>query len=121
MRSRSFRSMCLLLEGDDLVWCQLPRIAALIEPWWQLGRLPNRSPGALRPRLTTSLPLHRGSGLCLASAVAVPHLCEMRFSWPNVLTVFGGYRAANTIHGVHLRRALLLFAIVLGMAALVAS
>src|SRR3954471_23366481 len=33
--------------------------------WWQLGRLqrgepPHGSPGALRPRLTTGLPLHRG-------------------------------------------------------------
>src|SRR5688500_3558671 len=29
MRSRSFRSMCLLLEVTVLVWCQLPRIAAV--------------------------------------------------------------------------------------------
>jgi hypothetical protein len=40
-------------------------------------------------------------------------LCENAITWPNV--------ALNTIPPVHLRRALLLFAIVLGMAALVAS
>jgi hypothetical protein len=51
--------------------------------------------------------------LRVESARSVTRLCGSALSWPNV--------AANTIPRVHLRRALLLFAIVLGMAALVAS
>src|SRR3954452_5568564 len=87
---------------------------------WQLGRLqrgepPHGSPGALRPRLATGLPLHRGPDSYWG------HLSTQvtgNLSGPSVHAC--GSRPP-TIRVVHLRRALLLFALVLGLTALAAA
>src|SRR3954466_1101094 len=115
IRWESFRS---IFTPPWSLWSgQIPR-----QPprWWQLGRLlrgepPHGSPGALRPRLATGLPLHRGTDSYWG------HLSTP--SWASLSGSFvqSGPRAAPTIGGVHLRRAILLFALVLGLAALAAA
>src|SRR5215210_3914487 len=86
---------------------------------WQLGRLlvneSTWSPGALRPRLATGLPLHRGSGLPGGNRP------ERAPPLPLLARCLRSYVQRSRIRAVHVRRALLLFAIVLGLAALVAS
>jgi hypothetical protein len=69
----------------------------------------------LRPRLATGLPLHRGTDSYWGH-LSTP--CWASLSSP---FVENGPRAAPTIDGVHLRRAILLFALVLGLAALAAA
>src|SRR3954453_20260442 len=106
--------------------------------WWQLGRLlrgepPHGSPGALRPRLATGLPLHRGPDSYWG------HLSTPRRAFLSGSFVYqttkrrraGGSAASRnrrrtgatsfgrrllvppTIRLVHFRRAILLFALVL--------
>ncbi len=68
------------------------------------------SPGTLRPHLAMGLPFHRGSGLPVPSALLrIPLAVKAR---PYVRVMVGC---------VEIRRALLLFAIVLGLAAIVTS
>src|SRR4051794_17847856 len=88
--------------------------------WWQLGRLqrgepPHGSPGALRPRLATGLPLHRGPDSYWGH-LSTPRTASLRGSF-----VHAGFWAGPTIGRVHFRRAILLFALVLGIAALAAA
>src|SRR3954447_4197435 len=115
IRWESFRSM---VTPPWSLWSgQIPR-----QPprWWQHGRLlqgepPHGSPGALRPRLATGLPLHRGPD---------SYWGHLSTPWRGFLSrsfVKAGSRAPPTIRRVHFRRAILLFALILGLAALVAA
>src|SRR3954469_23923113 len=88
--------------------------------WWQLGRLqrgepPHGSPGALRPRLATGLPLHRGPDSYWG------HISTPKPGFLRVFSSRRGVRGRPTIGPVHFRRAILLFALILGLAALVAA
>src|SRR3954464_7852216 len=116
IRWESFRS---IFTPPWSLWSgQIPR-----QPprWWQLGRLlrgepPHGSPGALRPRLTTGLPLHRGPDSYWGQ-LSTPPRGGLSSSFVEM-----DARAGHLPSGaVHLRRAILLFALVLGLAALAAA
>src|SRR4051795_9875712 len=116
IRWESFRSM-VTPPWEPVV---LP-VTSAAPSRWQLGQLRRgeppliRSPGALRPRLATGLPLHRGPDSYWG------HLSTQapgNLSGPSVHAC-GSH--PPTIVGVHLRRALLLFALVLGLTALAAA
>src|SRR3954454_570888 len=115
IRWESFRS---IFTPPWSLWSgQIPRQRPR---WWQLGRLllverPHGSPAALRPRLATGLPLHRGPDSYWGH-VSTP--------WRGFLSssfVEPGSWAPPTIRRVYFRRAILLFALILGLAALVAA
>src|SRR3954454_24109109 len=116
IRWESFRSM---VTPPWSLWSgQIPR-----QPprWWQHGRLlqgdpPHGSPGALRPRLATVLPLHRGPDSYWGH-LSTPKLGFLR----GLSSRRGVSRDGPTIGRVHFRRAILLFALILGLAALVAA
>src|SRR3954469_18206619 len=115
IRWESFRSM---VTPPWSLWSgQIPR-----QPprWWQHGRLlqgepPHGSPGALRPRLATGLPLHRGPDSYWG------HLSTPGMGFLSSSFVEGRLWAAPTILRLPFRRAILLFALVLGLAALAAA
>src|SRR5690349_3401611 len=119
IRWESFRSM---FTPPWSLWSgQTPRqapslVAARPAP---RGEPPHRSPGALRPRLATGLPLHRGPDSYWGQ-VSTPARGFLSTPFVHRLTKGRG-RPAPTIDSVHVRRAILLFALVLGLPALAAA
>ena len=110
--------MCLLLEVTVLVWCQLPRIAAV---WFNRGGSSADSQRLCSEPRSFASPPHDGFAF-------TPWLWPLRVDrlvWGEPLhrqpACLAKRPAQIPCISVHLRRALLLFAIVLGMAALVAS
>src|SRR3954465_14244254 len=116
IRWESFRSM-FFSSLEPVVWPD----TSVAPSRWQLGRLqrgepPHGSPGALRPRLATGLPLHRGPDSYWGH-LSTPKLGFLR----GLSSRRGVSRDGPTIGRVHFRRAILLFALILGLAALVAA